>query len=170
MQKQNFTSAETSINKSKLPATTKKIQWELYRNKKVLDIGGGKFDNLKDFLKQNFNIDLFIYDKFNRGFKENIKALKCNPDLIICNNVLNVIDSDEVIQHICNMIQNYFTPFYVSVYEGNKTGYGRCTSKDSYQRNQTTKNYLKFFDNCNCVIKNNMIIREKNSKQVLSFK
>ena len=37
MQKQNFTSAETSINKSKLPATTKKIQWELYRNKKVLE-------------------------------------------------------------------------------------------------------------------------------------
>jgi ABC-type Fe3+-hydroxamate transport system substrate-binding protein len=153
---QNFTSAKTSINKNKLPASTKKINWELYRGKKVLDVGGGKFDNLKDFLKLNFEIDLFIYDKFNRTNTENEMALTCQPDLIISNNVLNVIDSIDIIKSIISTIEGYQKPFYISVYEGNKTNIGNATNKDCYQRNERTKEYLKYFNNA--VLKNNLII------------
>lgn len=144
---QKFTSAKTSINKSKLPASTKKIPWYAYQNKKVLDIGGGKFDNLKGFLKQEYNIDLFIYDKFNRTHEENQTALHCEPELIICNNVLNVIDSIDTIKDIAHLITTFKVPFIVQVYEGNKTNEGKQTNKDSYQRNATIKEYLQYFPN-----------------------
>ena len=144
---QKYSSAKTSINKNKLPSSTKKIQWELYRGLKVLDFGGGKYNNLKDFLKATYNIDLFIYDKFNRSIEENELAINCKPDMIVCNNVLNVIDSIEVIQDIVNFIQGFNVPYCVSVYTGNNSNIGSITGKDTYQRNEKTKEYLKYFKN-----------------------
>ena len=72
---QRFTSKETSINKNKLPSSTKKINWELYRGQKVFDFGGGKFDNLKNYLKENFDITLYVYDKYNKSDEENSLAI-----------------------------------------------------------------------------------------------
>ena len=150
---QKMTSANTSINKGKLPASTKKINWEQYRGQKALDIGGGKFDNLKDHLKAEYDIDLYIYDKFNRTAEENVKALSCEPQVVICNNVLNVIDANEVVEEIVARIVGYTVCFdadaYVSVYEGDKTGKGRVTKKDCYQRNERLTEYLKFFKRWN---------------------
>ncbi len=154
---QEFSSKETSINKNKLPASTKKIDFSQFEGMQGLDIGGGKFDNLKDTLKDNYNIDLFIYDKFNRTETENGQALLCQPAFILCNNVLNVIKEDDIILDIIKLIECYNVPFFLSVYEGDKTGDGKQSKKGCFQRNQKIQDYVKFFT-VDIKIKNGIII------------
>jgi len=157
---QIWESANTSINSKKLPAISKKVKWKDYRGKKVLDFGGGKFNNFKEWLYKEFNIDLLIYDKFNRSELENIDALKSlnngEVSLIICSNVLNVIKEDLIIKDIIKTVEGGKVPFIFTVYEGNRTGEGKPTKKDCYQRNQKLKEYQKFFT-VNTIIKNNAI-------------
>lgn len=148
---QKLTSKSTSVNKSKLPKIVKKINWTRYKDQKVFDFGGGKFDNLKDFLKENYNIDLLVYDLFNRTEEENRQALEglkyCHA--IICSNVLNVIDCDDTVR---NIIKDFFianqdhTDIYVNVYEGDRSNVGKQTGSDQYQRNQKMSEYLKIFN------------------------
>ena len=142
---QQYTSANTSINSTKLPISTKHINWDKYRGKNILDIGGGKFNNLRDYLKKEYNINLYVYDKYNRSKEENIKALSCNPSCVICNNVLNVICEDMVLQSLIDLIEVFNVDYYVSVYEGNKSSIGRETKPNCYQRNMRSKEYLPLF-------------------------
>lgn len=148
---QTMTSANTSINKGRLPASTKKIDWEQYRGQRVLDYGGGKFDNLKNHLKAEYEIDLYIYDKFNRTEEENKVALECQPQAVTCNNVLNVIDSEQTLKYISDWLIAYKivckADIYISVYEGDRKGVGRKSKKDCYQRNEKLKEYLRLFEN-----------------------
>ena len=37
-------------------------------------------------------------------------------------------------------------PYFFKIYEGNKSGIGKQTKKDCWQRNQKTKDYLQQFD------------------------
>ena len=92
---QQYSSMNTSINKNKLPASTKNIPWSNYAGQNVLDFGGGKYNNLKDFVKTTYDVNLFVYDLFNRTEIENVQAMKCNPSVIVCNNVLNVISEGD---------------------------------------------------------------------------
>lgn len=154
---QKYTSKATSINSARLPSAIKKIDWEQYKGSIVLDIGGGKFNNVKDYLLNNYNITLYIYDPYNRSKEENDLALSCKPTLVICNNVLNVIDSDESIIELIKLVISYSVSFVFSIYEGDKTGVPKVTGKDQYQRNQKTKDYLKFFGD-NIILKKGMII------------
>lgn len=137
-----ITSKNTSINKNKLPASTKLICWDLYRGQNVLDFGGGKFDNLKEYLKINYSISLFIYDKYNRSSEENRVALTCNPVVIICNNVLNVME-DSTLNEVVPFIRNLRKPVIFSIYEGDKSGIGKITKKDCYQRNEKIEEYIE---------------------------
>ena len=152
---QAMSSKNTSINSSKLPAIVKSIDWEQYRGQNVIDFGGGKFDNLKDYLKNEYGINMYVYDKFNRTDDENKIAWTCNPSLVICSNVLNVIDSDKEIETIIKDLDRYRVKTYYYIYEGDKSGIGRATKKDCYQRNMKTQGYLDFFmHNCNGVVCN----------------
>lgn len=138
---QTYSSKGSSINKYKLPCSIKHIDWAGY--KVVLDYGGGKFDNLKEYLSSK-GIELFIYDKYNRSNEENKEAMKCKPELVLCNNVLNVIQEDEIIEGIIKNISKYGVEVVFSIYEGDKGGKGRVTKGDQYQRNERCKEYLKF--------------------------
>ena len=142
---QKRTSSNTSINAKKLPAISKKVDWKKFSGKTVLDIGGGKYNNFKEWLKASYNVDLLIYDKFNRSIEENQEALSCTPSLIICSNVLNVIDSNEVIEQIVDLIESYNTEYIITVYQGNGSNIGNETKKDCYQRNSKISEYLRFF-------------------------
>ena len=142
---QSISSKNTSINSSKLPAIVKNIYWEQYRGQNVLDFGGGKFDNLKDYLKAEYDITLHVYDKYNRSHEENIEAKRCKPSLIICSNVLNVIDSDADIFDITKLLDSYRVTTVYSIYEGDRSGEGCYTKPDCYQRNAKAGEYLKFF-------------------------
>ena len=164
---QNFTSANTSINSTKLPKVYQKIPIE----GAILDYGCGKYiDHIKRFLWEN-EAYLLPYDPYNQSVEQNfwtIKQLKRikeqgEPLTIVCSNVLNVIDDDETVQMIADRIQKWINDTdgtaYITVYEGNRSGVGRQTGKDRYQRNEPLVFYRKFFRNTE--IERQMIVVRK---------
>lgn len=144
---QKYTSANTSINSSKLPAIFKLVKFE--PNTINLDYGGGKFDNATEWLKEQ-NVTNLIYDPYNRSSEHNkqvIDKIKENggADSVTCSNVLNVIAEPEARQTVLNNIHNLVksgAPVYITIYEGNKSGTGGAT-KSGYQLNKNTNDYLE---------------------------
>ncbi|MCK5715966.1 MAG: hypothetical protein KAH77_00640 [Thiomargarita sp.] len=146
---QQKTSAATSINqvnpiiRTLLPTLT---------GLTILDIGGGKYDSNKIYAA-GLGVKLYVYDKFNRTEKENIEALSCNPDTIICNNVLNVIDDGQAMRNLIAFCASFQVPCYFSVYEGNKSAIAGMSKKGCWQRNWKMVDYIpilkKFFIHVN---------------------
>lgn len=137
---QQYTSANTSIKQ--VPAVFKNLRIE--KGMTILDYGCGKYDLAKEYV-ESFGATYYGYDKYNRTDEENQIALACDPDLIVCANVLNVIKEDEVIEEIMEEITHYGCDVVFSVYEGDKSGEGKETVK-GYQRNEKATNYFKFFE------------------------
>lgn len=154
---QKYTSANTSINSSKLPAIYKMISDRIKSGMVGLDIGGGKFDNAIEALADQ-DIELHVYDPYNRSDKynkESIAAIRSNggADFVVNSNVLNVIAEEDarlaVIRNCYRFLKSgcyaYFT-----VYEGSGTGEGGET-KAGYQLNRKTADYVdeieSVFDN-----------------------
>lgn len=135
-----ITSKNTSINKNKLPAISKLMDWDFHKGKTVLDYGGGKYDNLQEHLKQ-YSIDLKIYDKYNRSTQENEETLSSKFDFIICSNVLNVLEND-ILEEVIKHLSSFARPVYITIYEGDGSGVGKVTKKDCYQRNEKLNNYV----------------------------
>lgn len=154
--KQTYTSANTSINKNKLPAIYNKIDWEQYSYMSVLDIGCGKYTNHIEELMKSHNNSYCGYDPYN---KPNSQLDYC---LIgICSNVLNVIDSEDAIIEVVEQLAKYTRQSFITVYEGDKSGIGKVTKNDCYQRNQKLDWYLQLILNKTdyyAEIKNGMII------------
>ena len=143
---QAFNSADTSINGGKLPTVYNKI--EFANGCTVLNYGGGKFNNTIEFGKANGFTDL-IFDPFNRSHEWNaviVKSISENGvDLAILSNVLNVIKEANVRGFVLEVLANTLNdnkPLFITVYEGDKTGNGRQTSKSAWQENRKMKEYL----------------------------
>ena len=147
---QEFTSAGTSINKNKLPTgyTTvhKKIGWK--KGTTHIDIGGGKFDNGVEFLK-NLGVNAHVYDPYNRPQEHNKKVMetvgKQGADTASLFNVLNVIREPEYQEEALRTAHSTLKPggkLFVSIYEGDRSGQGKQTKKDSWQNNHPTAAYL----------------------------
>lgn len=180
--KQEFTSENTSINSNQLPRTISFIKTKIKDNSLWLDIGGGRYDNCKNFFSKN-NAKLLILDPYNRTEKENNETIKIinkyKCDGVMINNVLNVIQEKEIRE---NIIRQAFETIkfgkfvYISIYEGNKTGISslKTNHEKSFQMNQPTKFYLEeiknIFQNCNIEIKKNIIIVQKNFNFTKEFK
>lgn len=97
---QKYTSADTSINSTKLPTTFTKFEFN--RGTKNFDLGGGRFDNATDFLR-NKGVRNVIYDPFNRSRQHNESSISNSYrsfDTCTVNNVLNVIDSLDEINNV----------------------------------------------------------------------
>lgn len=151
---QTITSASTSI--STINKIYKLLPEMGYKPKtRILDFGCGKYDkNEKEAEKHGY---IWLgYDPYNRSNKENKMTLDCleyaSPHIIICSNVLNVIQEDNVLMDVLGQLYDYAdddTDIYITIYEGNKSGIGKVTTK-GYQRNQKLDNYkdyiLEFFD------------------------
>lgn len=143
---QEFTSANTSINSSKLPAIFKMVSFE--PGTINIDYGGGKFDNVADYLTQYDVINL-VYDPFNRTAAHNKEVLKTlreagGADTATCSNVLNVIKEPEVRKNVLQNIARIVKPggkIYITVYEGTGKGDEKSTSA-GYQLNRKTSDYL----------------------------
>ena len=140
MMEQEYSSKDTSIN------VVNKV-YKVYKfreNSRVLDYGGGKYNTNIEYMKKK-NVDIVVYDKYNRDKANNSKALRNNYyDYIVCSNVLNVIKEDEIIEEIIlHMIElgKRDTIYLYAIYEGDKSGIGKATSK-GYQRNQKTIYYM----------------------------
>lgn len=151
---QNYTSANTSINKNKLPAVYRKVT---ITTPFVLDYGCGKYTaHIRDHVAEQ-NACYLPYDPYNQPERVNKGARqmldRCakyhKPVTVICSNVLNVIDSVNelavITRNIRNIVRTTGGIAYITVYEGDKTGIGRATGKDQYQRNEPLRNYLRYF-------------------------
>jgi len=146
---QKFTSAATSINKSKLPkgysAVGKHFGWK--KGSTHIDIGGGRFDNAIEHLAKH-GVTGHVYDPYNRSPEHNenvIKSVGGKADTASLFNVLNVIQEPEHHVTALRKAHESLRPggrVFIGVYEGDKSGKGKQTGKDSYQRNERLGAYL----------------------------
>ena len=178
MTTQTYTSAATSINSVKLPAVYTRVSNSAYQwADKLLDYGCGRYvDHLIKYTTEHSNAPedeysrfcaWYGYDAFNRSAAANAEALEgfsaaekpFMKRMVFCSNVLNVIDSDDVVKGIAGFLTACAisgAAVMVTVYEGDKSGIGRATKADCYQRNEKIVDYLKYFDK-NFTIKKGVI-------------
>ena len=157
----DITSKNTSINSKKLPAIYNRLNWDALREHWakitkfehtpiVLDFGCGRYtDHIEHFLATKG----FIYkgyDPFWQSAKENYEALSSEAYIVICSNVLNVINNDIILNELQDKIRNFSfsvaldkkqSLYYISIYAGRRDGIGRITKEDCYQRNQKINEY-----------------------------
>ena len=156
---QKYTSANTSVNSKRLPAIYKKINWNLFRGGVVLDIGAGKYtEHIKNYLKA-WDITYLPYDPYNLSVADNLYA-SCRfheATCVICSNVFNVIREMEVIYDLHKLITSFRVPYFITVYEGDKSWIGTETRKGCWQRNETKDAYVL---NHKEIIRGSVITRE----------
>lgn len=162
---QKHSSKNTSVNTARLPAVYNKIYWGPYENYHIFDIGCGQLKTqqmIKDFLNDHGVKNFYPWDPNHKCLSNKIKTITAMNNMntqkvIICSNVLNVIDNNKslnnLIAFICDMsvVQEpsgiyRMNPVYVTVYEGDKSGVGRETKKDCWQRNEQLIFYLSKFN------------------------
>ena len=143
---QEYTSKDTSINSTKLPAIYRLVN--LYPGELVLDYGGGKFDIAAEEMAKK-DVTVLIYDPYNRSSSHNnevIKTIRSNggSDVTLCSNVLNVIKEPEARLNVLKNIAKLTSPggdIYITVYEGSGKGNEGAT-KSGYQLNKKTADYM----------------------------
>ena len=174
---QTFSSADTSINSSKLPKGYSKLKnMNVFEEGQVVvDIGGGRFDNaVEDLATQG--VDLNVYDPFNRSPEHNAsvaaKVSDGGADVAVSNNVLNVIQEPENIDRVIAQASNSIKSgdkAYFTVYVGDKTGVGKQTSK-GWQNNKPTAEYVEqvegIFGRGNVERRGDVIIATKTTNSV----
>lgn len=166
---QGASSSNTSINKSKLPKIFGKLLPGLPAEITVFDYGCGKYtDHIRKAVEKACRRYL-PYDPFNQTIQVNedsrqwafLCKLAGTPIIVTCSNVLNVIDDDETIAHIIDDMRSLGNRCFVTVYEGDKSGIGRYTGKDAFQRNLKLKEYIPLIEKAggkNVHARNGMII------------
>lgn len=162
---QKFTSANTSINSTKLPAVFRRAELTAPL---VMDYGCGKHTEHIRHHVNNLHKVYLPFDPYNQPDERNAATatMVCNamyrrlPVDVICSNVLNVIDDDGEVQKVARHLEEIATASggraFITVYEGNRSGIGRQTGPDQFQRNEPLRSYLRFFRNA--TIHNGMII------------
>lgn len=160
---QTITSANTSINCKKLPAIYSKLpqivkDYEarahrifLGSSARLLDYGCGKYTDHLHGAAAAEGLRLFPYDPYNQPEDTNNETrllltssgIGKPANIAICSNVFNVIRPIDCIidalHDIASMVDGFL---YVTIYEGDKTGIGRETKKDCWQRNEMRGDYL----------------------------
>ena len=128
---QEFTSKNTCVNSVRIPALFRRVDW--VAGTKNLDYGGGKYDNVSEFLSE-LGVDNYVYDPYNRSCADNKEALAAGPfDTITLSNVLNVIKEKRIRYYIirkCLSLLKDGGTIYISVYEGDRSKVGRKTKED----------------------------------------
>lgn len=145
---QNYTTKNTSVNTTRTPAVYGKVRWNKCPCGTIaLDWGCGKDTSLACNLLSQYGIIHMGYDPNWKSHEDNSRAISLlgKASVFICSNVLNVIDDDCVVIDICKQASKH-KHFFVAVYEGDKSGIGKRSKADCYQRNAKLKDYLAFFD------------------------
>lgn len=161
---QVITSKNTSINSTKLPAVYNKINWNKLMKEWmiqnggenpigiVLDYGCGRYtDHIQDFVNSK-GFYYLGYDPYwkNVDFANELDQIsKINGGglaAVVCSNVLNVIPWWEGVKRVSSLVHylGYLARnrYFLTIYEGNKSGVGQETKKDCWQWNKTTDCYL----------------------------
>lgn len=148
---QEFTSEKTSINSNKLPAIFGKSNSKyvlLGAGTTNLDYGGGRFDNVTEYLSGR-GVRNLVYDPYNRTKEHNDDVIRTIQeqglaDTATLSNVLNVIKEQEVRNNVLQNLSKLTKPggqVYITVYEGTGKGDEGPTSS-GYQLNRRTEDYL----------------------------
>jgi SAM-dependent methyltransferase len=169
------TSAETSVNKKKLPAvfTTvgERIGWK--KKTRNLDLGGGKFDNQTRWLKRR-GVKNLVLDPGNRPQAHNLKILnevdRRPVDTVTVSNVLNVIPDTSVRAGVVRTAYDALKPggrVYITVYNAPTRGWRGKGTKRTWQAAKPLKSYLalvrRYFKGAE--IKHSMIIATKGGRK-----
>ena len=144
---QEFDSADTSINSTKLPAIYKMIT--IPEGSVGIDFGGGKWDNAIEHIR-DLGATLCVYDPYNRSKAYNIETLKTlrangGADWAVTSNVLNVIKEPSARKAVLENISKITkpgAPIYITVYEGRGDAKEGVT-KSGYQLNRKTADYIE---------------------------
>ena len=150
-----ITSKNTSINRDRVPAIYSKLAKQGVYGTNIFDVGCGKWiRHIKEFTKDNaMCMHWYGFDPYNQTREHNNKVIEKafneyvrndNPNVFISSNVLNVIRSGrrEYLQSIFRKMKA-IDELYITVYEGDKSGIGRMTSKDCWQENRKLKTYFE---------------------------
>ena len=139
---QEFTSANTSINSTKAPAVYgNKVAQNIFRNKRVIDMGGGKYDTgIKAGEKVGAVVK--IYDPYNRSETHNKAVLNGSYDVAIISNVLNVIKESDARAELLKLASQKANTILVTVYAGNGSGIGKQSKVDCWQENRKLDSYM----------------------------
>lgn len=159
-----ITSKNTSINSNKIPTGCQWVVKNCLPGQKVLDYGCGKYYNSQKFFESN-GFEYYGYDPYNRTEQENHIAMANTPcGIVICSNVLNVIPDEDIIRDVIRNCLNavcYKGIAVFTVYEGNRSGVGRMTKADCWQRNQRLADYLKYFEGYEAEIRGKILMIRK---------
>lgn len=139
---QKHTSKNTSVNHKKVPYIVNHIDWKQFSGGRCLDYGSGKLNPETFYIISGEGIKYLPYDPYWLKEETNSKAMCLYPTVVICSNLLNVIDSDKEVEYIHNYIRGLKVPYFIRIYCGDKSGIGRETKKDCWQRNQVIEDYL----------------------------
>lgn len=133
----------TAVNTTKVPSILRELS---FSGKLVFDYGCGRCSDLvKKHAYDNGAVEYRRYDKYwNIGRKPSIAEYRIY-DLVICANVLNVIENPieryEVLKDLSSLISGAKgATVAIQIYEGDKSGIGRETSK-GYQLNRKRADY-----------------------------
>lgn len=116
--------------------------------RRMLDIGGGKYNWNKCYMKQVKNINLLVWDPYNRSIEHNDQIKKDvkekKADAVTSMSVLNVISECEVrLAHIATvkdaLVANGLA--YFKVWPGNANNIS-ATTENSYQSNSFAIRFL----------------------------
>lgn len=152
---QIITSKNTSVNTTRLPYIYSHINWKAIKNKwnkvVVVDYGCGReVKHIVDFLTP-FDIDYIAFDPYWGPItdKADITALIDSykrqniMPVIICSNVLNVIPELDEMWRTKQYIQQFKVPYFIKIYEGNKSCKGGESKPHCWQWNQPTRYYME---------------------------
>lgn len=145
--KQKVTSAETSrpqVSRGIKLALESAMPWMQY----ILDFGCGKYTLAEHVVREAGHVYL-PYDPYNRDEATNRWSI-CNAvkhcDIIVCSNVLNVLDSPHLVHSVIaqiELIATKNTQVIFTVWEGDRSGRGKYT-KNGFQANQKLNFYLLY--------------------------
>ena len=157
---QIHTSKNTSVNSCRLPAVYNKVDWDRLKQAYplstdcplVYDYGCGKYtEHIKEFLEGKG----FSYVGYDKYWNPDAK-LSYFPNVVICSNVLNVINDAIVINEVQIIIRMYHVPFCITVWESDKSGIGKQSKRDCWQANKSLEDYIQIHDDA---IKNQVLTR-----------
>lgn len=155
---QTITSKNTALNQIAKTFTEKKYS-DLFKDSIILDYGCGKGMSC-DYCVEELQVEKWYgYDKYHEPYTDmeiisdfirevqvgDNRGNKNKKAVITVNNVLNVLQDREAIREIFHftlrMVSLLNCTVIFKIYEGNRTGNGKITKKDCYQRNEKTAVY-----------------------------
>lgn len=153
---QKYTSKDTSVNTGKLPYLFSHLESLVGKAQNpdhwILDIGCGKETSHIQKKCNDLGWGYIGYDPYNQTSAMNSKALLAmeifRVSIATLSNVVNVIDDDQAMIEAIKLGISHAVSHValVTIYEGDRTGVGRVTKRDCYQRNMKRKDYLPLFE------------------------